>query len=504
MAKIIPDVDHLEVRRLPQVTIFSLAILGLGTLAACGSAADSATTEPNQGSTGNGYTIVAQPDDKGAAVIAAINSATTSIDIPIYSIGGDPAFDKAITDAMARGVNVRVMTNGGNGAYLPGDTSYAKMLAAAPGPGKGQMNWSSNNFDITHQKSIIVDAADSNGSPIAAGSLPSTAKVVISTGNFAGYQPPKGAPFQPFYHSRDYDITTSDTGLVTTIESAFNSDFTCASRTTINPSGLTPATVLGWSNGTTGANPADAAGQYPSQAEAYPWPGETGPNAQSQGNTRAIQEGLIKGTNSGDILRVTNEEMSDSAVVQDLIAAAGRGVDVRIIMTAPAPTAYGKPNPQYTNLQNIANAGATIHLFTKNDSDPTQLYIHSKTIAVNAAQAYAGSQNFSSTSLDFNRELGIQFGANDPSTITFLNATFDSDWAQNNPKQVTVWTKGSTPTPPNPSGVQSPTQLAESNMGSLQLLGSSPTPGQVCGPILTSTKSPSASASSSPSASSEK
>lgn len=475
-------------RKVTTWTTRTIALGGVLALAACSTAtSDSETNQSQSSSNGSnsGYTIVAEPDDQGKAVLSAIAGAQTSIDIPIYTIGGDPQFDGALAAAKARGVNVRVMMNGGHGAYVPGAKSFAQTLNAAPGPGTSQVNWSSNNFAITHQKSVIIDAADKSGAPLSSGSLPPSARVVVSTGNFSGYQVPKG-PFQKFYYARDYEMTTADPTTIATIESAFASDFSCAPRTTINPDGITASDPLGWSNGTTGANSADAAGQYPSLAEGYPYPSELGPNAKSQGNARPIQEALINSAKPGDVLRVTNEEMSDKNIIAALTQAAQSGVDVRIIMTAPPKVAYGKPNAQYTNLQGLANAGATIHLFTKNDFDSTQLYIHSKTITVNDTAGYAGSQNFSQTSLDFNRELGVQFNSsNSPQAVSFLNSTFDTDWAVSNPAQVTVWTKGSTPDPPMPNASSKLLAAADNMDVQLPKKGAEAS-SQTCGAIVTS------------------
>ena len=100
-------------------------------------------------------------------------------------------------------------------------------------------------------------------------------------------------------------------------------------------------------------------------------------------------------------LAVENEEMDDPAVTAALAAAARRGVDVRITMTADSEW-----DPQFSEL---AAAGAHIRLYP---DDAAALYIHAKAIVADAGrpgqQVLVGSQNFSVASLGYNRELGIR------------------------------------------------------------------------------------------------
>ena len=99
-------------------------------------------------------------------------------------------------------------------------------------------------------------------------------------------------------------------------------------------------------------------------------------------------------------LAVEDEEMDDPAVTSALAAAARRGVDVTITMTA---------DPEWDQaFTELAQAGAHIRLYP---DDSSALYIHAKAIVADAGQpgqqALAGSQNFSAASLGYNRELGI-------------------------------------------------------------------------------------------------
>ncbi|MEI6622284.1 MAG: phospholipase D-like domain-containing protein [Actinomycetes bacterium] len=303
------------------------------------------------------------------------------------------------------------MMNGGYGAYVPGAQSFTKALQAAPGTGSAKVNWSSNNFSITHQKSVIIDAADASGAPLAANALPTaTAQLVISTGNFNGYQ---GAHF---YAARDYAMVTKDPKLIATVESAFSSDFGCAGSTVINPANLTVADRLVWSNGTTGANVGQT-GSYPPGAD-YPPPSSLAGSAQDQGNAQSEWLAVI-----------------------------------------------GAAGPK-----------ASVHLFAKSDS---VLYIHSKFASVNGSDAVVGSQNFSQTSLEFNRELGVRLGNEDQSAIAVLTGTFDTDWAAT--ANVTVLPSAS-PAPPSATSLSSAQQHILTNVGAPP----KGTANQTCGPIAVS------------------
>jgi cardiolipin synthase len=115
-------------------------------------------------------------------------------------------------------------------------------------------------------------------------------------------------------------------------------------------------------------------------------------------------------------LDVYNEEMEFPDVVSALASAAKRGVDVRIVMTADSEWD--------SNFNILSKAGAHIHLFPVSD---TGLYIHAKLIIEDNHRIFLGSQNFSTTSLERNRELGIVF--TNPAIEASLLHTFNGDYA---------------------------------------------------------------------------
>jgi hypothetical protein len=122
--------------------------------------------------------------------------------------------------------------------------------------------------------------------------------------------------------------------------------------------------------------------------------------------------------------------MSDSAVVNALAAAARRGVNVEVVMT--------ESSEWDANFAILRAAGVGIRIYPDNS---TSLYIHAKIIIVDGTSALVGSQNFSSASLDDNRELGITL--TDPGIISSLSSTFQSDW--NGGTQIAAGTTTSAP-----------------------------------------------------------
>lgn len=448
-------------------------------LAGCSTSSSESVDGSNpQGET---FKLVAQPEDGGAVISGAIEAAKQSVDIPIYSIGG-PEITASLSKAKANGVHIRIMTNGGYGANVPAAQNLQQTLNAAPGSGTVTIQWSSNNFNITHQKSVIVDAADKSGKPLGADALPDSAFAVISTGNFSDYN-------GPFWSARDFALVTKDPQIVAQMEAVFANDYSCPTYDVINPQGLQPTDRLVWSNGSTGL---PTAGQYP---EKYPLTDRsTGQWTQQgyvvQGNGRGAYLAPIQAAGAGDIVRFTNEELTDPEIVAALTKAAtpvaqgGQGADVRIIMTLPkgyTPATAQKFSGTMSGIWSIVKAGGTAHMFTNNSTVPAALYIHAKMVALNSSQAFLGSENAGFMSLNANRELGANLTADDSEAIGALVNTFDTDWARG-ADWVTIWTPQNVPTPPAgavpvPSG---------SDLQATGGLGDSEE--QKCGPVLPTSK----------------
>ncbi len=107
--------------------------------------------------------------------------------------------------------------------------------------------------------------------------------------------------------------------------------------------------------------------------------------------------GLVNGAHR--TLLVENEEMDSTDITNALMAAARRGVNVEICMTDSSDwsSAFGE----------LTAAGVHLDVYSPDAS----LYIHAKVLArdpgTSTQEAFVGSQNFSTESLRYNRELGV-------------------------------------------------------------------------------------------------
>jgi len=174
--------------------------------------------------------------------------------------------------------------------------------------------------------------------------------------------------------SRDFAVITTDVADVDAIVEVFNEDWTSS-----GPPGTGPAaTNLVWSPG-------------------------------------ALAPILALINSAQHSLLIESEEMGDPDVVDALEEAAHRGVSVHVVMTYSPSFA-----PELTDL-------ADAHVDVSTYASDAPLYIHAKVIVVDGTTAFVGSQNFSETSLDHNRELGIV--TRDPSIVESLTHTVSSDVA---------------------------------------------------------------------------
>ena len=109
------------------------------------------------------------------------------------------------------------------------------------------------------------------------------------------------------------------------------------------------------------------------------------------------------------------EELSDYKIANALVAAQKAGVKVRAVVADNAPTAA-----QMSVVAQLKYGGvAVVSLGTP--------YIHAKAMVVDGAQAYVGSENFTTGSLQYNRELGL-ITTNAPTAAT-IGATIAKDFA---------------------------------------------------------------------------
>ena len=99
-------------------------------------------------------TLMVMPDDSSAPLLAAIDGARKSVRVKMFMFS-DPGLIKAVIDARKRGVDVRVMLNAARRSGEAENEDTRKALSDA-----GVTVQDSNPaFDLTHEKSMVVDDA---------------------------------------------------------------------------------------------------------------------------------------------------------------------------------------------------------------------------------------------------------------------------------------------------------------------------------------------------------
>jgi hypothetical protein len=203
----------------------------------------------------------------------------------------------------------------------------------------------------------------------------------ISTGNFDTTY---------YATSRDYGVFDTDPNDVAAIVAVFNADY---AKTSITPS---DGDDLVWS-------PTDS-------------------------QTRLLA--LINGAQHS--LDIEQEEFSDTAIVNAIVAAENRGVTVRVVVEDPS---------SYTSeLNEITAAGGKVTGY----SSTTGFYIHAKAIVADygtsTAKVFVGSENFSANSLNDNRELGLI--TTDPGVLSGVESTFSGDFSGSSANKVSIISPG--------------------------------------------------------------
>lgn len=130
-------------------------------------------------------------------------------------------------------------------------------------------------------------------------------------------------------------------------------------------------------------------------------------------NARADLAALI--SEAKQSLDLEAEELQDPTTEDLLGAAAKRGESVQIIL--PRPT--GGRDSNAVGRSKVIQEGVKVR-------ELRNPYVHAKVIVVDGREAFIGSENISTPSLDQNREVGLLLG--DPTTVRQLEATFQRDW----------------------------------------------------------------------------
>ena len=130
-------------------------------------------------------------------------------------------------------------------------------------------------------------------------------------------------------------------------------------------------------------------------------------------NARATLAALI--ASAQRTLLIQDEEMYDTASEDALIAAARRGVSVEVVPPPPSGS-----SSYAADVARLTAGGVHVRYLTAP-------YMHAKLVVADGALTFTGSENFSATSLDQNREVGIMKA--DPTALATFGHVFALDWA---------------------------------------------------------------------------
>lgn len=155
------------------------------------------------------HTLIVQPDDGRTAVLNALDSAKSSIDLTIYEIS-DPQIMAALQSAQKRGLTVRVLYNWYS---FDTDTQQREILPAIDQLTNAGIacKRAPKVFEVTHEKAFAIDAATA---------------IVMSFNLTAEY----------FSATRDFGIITTVHSEVTEIANVFEADWNSKSITPSIPS----------------------------------------------------------------------------------------------------------------------------------------------------------------------------------------------------------------------------------------------------------------------------
>ena len=153
---------------------------------------------------------------------------------------------------------------------------------------------------------------------------------------------------------------------------------------------------------------------FQSDWERAPAPRPELPLIVSPANARETLQDLIGGARQS--LEVYAPALEDDAIAAALAAAAGRGVRVRVIMNPPSDA-----DPYGDERAWLRERGGIVGFLDFPN-------VHAKAVIADGQRAFVGSQNFTATSLDRNREVGILI--DEPAALRRLRQTFEADWSE--------------------------------------------------------------------------
>jgi len=297
-------------------------------------------------------TLIVLPDDTAKPVVDAIDAARRSIRIKMF-VFSEPTLLRAVIEAKRRGVNTRVLLNAHRRNGLDENRASRRALERA-GVAVRDANPA---FDVTHEKSMVVDDATA----------------FVSSFNWTE---------RDVTETRDYGVITTHDHDVAEIGACFDADWR---RRAFAPRA---ESHLVWSP--------------------------------DHGRERIC--GFIEAAR--DRLVVQIERVQDMIVIDCLVRAARRGVNVQIMAKAPHTLKRDKLVEAVGGLRILHDTGIKVH-------ELRRLKLHAKMLVADDVAAIVGSMNLAPGSFDSRRELGIE--THDAEVVDRLRKIAHHDWKHSRP-----------------------------------------------------------------------
>ena len=219
--------------------------------------------------------------------------------------------------------------------------------------------WSNPCFAVTHEKSMVVDDR----------------VALIATFNFCD---------KYFSKTRDYGLVVEDPPVVREVVAGFRAD---------------------WDR---------APFPEPSGAEASP-----SPLLWSNHNARLVMARFID--TAQHTLRVQHPKFVDAVILDRLLEARARGVDVRVLCGGRHGISDYDLLDTFSSLRILRRADIRVHKQAK-------LTLHAKLILADRERAVVGSMNIDRSAFDLRRELGAVVAS--PAAVARLRQVFHDDWEE--------------------------------------------------------------------------
>lgn len=315
----------------------------------------------------SGIVITVIPDGTGDAkgLLTAMQGAKTAVHMEMYLLTSSTYINELITLAKA-GIDVKVILN----QTFPSGTSSSDTNSSSYTQlqqGGVAVNWAptTTGFDsYTHEKTVIIDPGSAN------------AQAWVMTMNLDTDAPK---------YNREYLAQDTNAADVTEAEDIFEADYASMSITPTGSLIVAPS---------------------------------------PQNNAEPALLALIESATT--TIDVESEEYDSSGlemkIASALVAKAQAGVTVHMVLETSTESS------QSTAVSALQAAGGLVVGYTYNGSSSSSaLDIHAKSIVVDGATAYVGSENLSGGSLGYNRELGVIFS--EASEVAKVSAAIATDFS---------------------------------------------------------------------------